>query len=161
MIRELRMWTPSVLEHPFWLAARARRAGTAGPKPDTRLSLKAEGDKDSVDYLLALPDEAVSPKLEPALRKVFPSNTVSMQWEMRDGKRLVTKIAVLTPTRGQGVASGTVMARDSGYVDLKGTGRGAITIRYIVPWDAKAKGPTPALAEALKRLNVGDNVAVT
>src|SRR4051794_36404939 len=54
-----------------------------GPKPDTRLSLKAEGETDPVDYLLALPNEAVDPKLETALQKVFPSNTVSMQWEMR------------------------------------------------------------------------------
>src|SRR2546430_111127 len=42
-----------------------------GPKPDTRLSLKAEGETESVDYLLALPNEAVDPKLEVALRKVF------------------------------------------------------------------------------------------
>jgi hypothetical protein len=131
-----------------------------GPKPDMRLSLKAEGEKESVDYLLALPDEAVDPKLELALRKVFPSNTVSLQWEMRDGKRLVTKIAVLTPTRGQGVKRGTVMDRDAGYIDLKGENQGDHTVRYVVPWDAKAKGPNPALASALQRLNVGDQVAV-
>src|SRR4051794_25069684 len=49
-----------------------------GPRPDTRLALRAEGEKDSVDYLLALPNEVVDPKLEVALRKVFPSNTVSL-----------------------------------------------------------------------------------
>lgn len=131
-----------------------------GPKPDTRLSLKAEGETDPVDYLLAMSNEAVAPKLELALRKVFPSNTVSMQWEMHNGKRLVTKIAVLTPTGGQGVVSGTVMAHDSGYLDLKGIDRGAFTVRYVVPWDAKAKGPSPALAGVLQRLGVGDKVMV-
>jgi hypothetical protein len=130
------------------------------PKPDTRLSLKAEGETESVDYLLALPNEAVDPKLELALRKVFPSNTVSLQWEKRDGKRLVTRIAVLTPTGGQGVKRGIVMARDAGYIDLKGENQGDLTVRYVVPWDAKAKGPNPALASALQRLNAGDRVAV-
>lgn len=132
-----------------------------GPKPDTRLSLKAEGEKESVDYLLALPNEAVSPKLELALRKVFPSNTVSMQWEMRNGKRLVTQVAMLTPTSGQGVKRGTVMALGTGSLDLKGEGRGDVTVRYVAPWDPKAKGPNPALVGALQRLNVGDRVAVT
>jgi hypothetical protein len=98
-----------------------------GPKPDTRLSLKAEGETESVDYLLALPDEAVNPKLELALRKVFPSNTASVQWEMRDDKRLVTKFEVLTPTSGQGIKRGIVKARDAGYVDLKGEKRGDLT----------------------------------
>jgi hypothetical protein len=133
---------------------------THGPKPDTRVSLKAEGETEPVDYLLALPGEAVDPKTEAALRGVFPSNTVSMQWEMRDGKRLVTKITVLTPTGGQGVARGTVMARDAGNLDLKGENRGDITVRYVVPWDAKAKGPIPALSEAVKGLNVGDKVMI-
>lgn len=131
-----------------------------GPKPDTRLSLKAEGETESVDYLLALPNEAVDPKLELALRKAFPSNTVSLQWGMSNGKRLVTRIAVLTPTSGQGVKRGLVMARDAGYIDLKGENRGDLTVRYVVPWDAKAKGPNPALATALQRLQVGDRVAV-
>jgi len=131
-----------------------------GPKPDTRLSLKAEGETQSVDYLLALPSEAVNPKLELALRKVFPSNTVSMQWKTSNGKRLVTKITVLTPTRGQGVKRGIIMARDGGHVDLKGENRGDLTVRYVVPWDAKAKGPMPALASALKDLNVGDRVVI-
>lgn len=132
-----------------------------GPKPDTRLSLKTEGEKESVDYLLALPNEAVDPKLEVALRKVFPSNTVSLQWEMKDGKRLVTKIAVLTPTKGQGIKRGIVMARDAGYIDLKGENKGDLTVRYVVPWDVKAKAPNPTVAAALQRLNVGDQVAVT
>src|SRR5262249_47503903 len=104
---------------------------THGPKPDTRLSLKAEGESDPVDYLLALPNEAVEPKLEAALRKVFPSNTVNMQWEMRNGKRLVTKIAVLTPTSGQGTIVGIVMAREAGSLDFKGLDRRAITTRYV------------------------------
>src|SRR5689334_18104815 len=55
------------------------------PKPDMRLSLKAEGESEPVDYLLALPNDAVDPKFEVTLRKVFPSNTVTMQWEMRSG----------------------------------------------------------------------------
>lgn len=131
------------------------------PKPDTRLSLKAEGEKESVNYLLALSDKAVDPKLEVALRKVFPSNTVSMEWELRNGKKLVTKIAVLTPTSGQGVKLGTVMARDAGSIDLKGENREDLTVRYVVPWDAKAKGPNPGLVKALQGLNVGDRVAVT
>lgn len=131
------------------------------PKPDTRLSLKAEEETKSVDYLLALPDEPVAPKLESALRKVFPSNTVSLQWEMRKGKRLVTKIAVLTPTSGRGVKRGIVMARDTGYLDLKGENRGDRTVRYVVPWDAKAKGPNPALANAVQGLRVGDRAVVT
>ncbi len=38
--------------------------------------------------------------------------------------------------------------------------RKAITVRYVVPWDAKAKGPSPALAEVLKGLEVGDKVMV-
>jgi hypothetical protein len=134
---------------------------THGPKPDTRLSLKAEGETESVDYLLALPNEAVDPKLEVALKKVCPSNTVSLEWKMSNDKRLVTKIAVLTPSKGQGVKTGVVMARDAGYVDLKGENRGDITVRYTVPWDGKAKGPKPALAKALQDLNVGDRVAVT
>jgi hypothetical protein len=131
------------------------------PKADTRLSLKAEGEKESVNYLLALPNKAVDPKLEVALRKVFPSNTVSMEWEMRDGKKLVTKIAVLTPTSGQGVKRGIVMARDAGSVDLKGEDRGDLTVRYVVPWDAKAKAPNPGLVKALQGVNVGDRVAIT
>jgi hypothetical protein len=131
-----------------------------GPKPDTRLSLKAEGEAKSVDYLLALPDNAVDPKLESALRKVFPSNTVSLQWETKNGKRLVTKITVLTPTSGRGVKTGTVVARDAGYVDLKGGNRGDHTVRYVVPWDAKAKAPNRALAGAVQGLSVGDRVAL-
>jgi len=111
--------------------------------------------------LPALPNEAVDPKLELVLRKVFPSNTVSMQWEKRKDKRLVTKIAVLTPTSGRGVKRGIVVARDAGYVDLKGERPKDLTVRYIVPWDAKAKGPNPALANALKRLQVGDRVVVS
>jgi hypothetical protein len=132
-----------------------------GPKPDTRLSLKAEGESESVDYLLAMPNEAVDPKLEAALKKVFPSNTVSLQWKMSKEKRLVTKIAVLTPTKGQGVKTGTVTARDAGWVDLKGENRGDITFRYVVPWDAKAKAPKPALSTAVQDLNVGDRAALT
>jgi hypothetical protein len=131
-----------------------------GPKPDTRLSLKAEGETDSVDYLLALPNEPVDPKLESSLKKVFPSNTVSMQWELRNDKRLVTKIAVLTPTGGQGIMLGTVIARGAGYLDLKGTDRQAITTRYVVAWDPAAKGPNPALASALQGVNVGDKVKI-
>lgn len=131
-----------------------------GPKPDTRLSLKAEGETDSIDYLLALPNEPVDPKLESSLKKVFPSNTVSMQWEMRNGKRLVTKIAVLTPTGGQGIILGTVMARGPGNLDVKGTDRQAITTRYVVAWDPATKGPNPALAAALQGVNVGDKVKV-
>lgn len=131
-----------------------------GPKPDTRLSLKAEGEKESVDYLLALPNESVDPKLEQALRKVFPSNTASVQWEMRDGKRVVTKVEVLTPTKGQGVKRGTIVAREAGFVDLKGDSRGDLTVRYVVPWDPKAKGPNPTLAAALQKLNIGDKVDV-
>lgn len=132
-----------------------------GPKPDTRVSLKAEGESDPVDYLLALPDEAVEAKLETTLRKVFPSNTVNLEWEMRDGKRLVTKITVLTPTGGQGTTIGVVMARDVGSLDLKGLDRRAMTTRYVVPWDVAAKGPKPAVTAALKDLNVGDKVKVT
>jgi hypothetical protein len=132
-----------------------------GPKPDTRLSLKAEGETESVDYLLALPNEAVDPKLEAILKKVFPSNTATVQWEMRNGKRLVTNVKVLTPTGGQGVKRGTVIARDAGYVDVKGENRGDLTIRYVVPYDVKAKAPKPALSAAIQRLNVGDRVAVT
>lgn len=132
-----------------------------GPQPDTRLSLKAEGEADPVDYLLALPNEAVDPNLELSLRKVYPSNTVAMKWEMRDGKRLVTKIAVLTPTSGQGTMPGIVTARDKGYLDLKSGGRPPLTVRYVVPWDARANGPTPAVADSLERLAVGDKVIVT
>lgn len=69
--------------------------------------------------------------------------------------------AVLTPTSGQGVKRGIVMARDAGYIDLKGENTGDRTIRYVVPWDVKAKSPNPALASALQRLKVGDSVAVT
>lgn len=131
-----------------------------GPKPDTRVSLKAEGETDSVDYLLALPNEPVDPKLEKVLQKVFPSNTVNLQWQTRDGQRLVTNITVLTPTGGRGTIVGTLMARDNGSVDLKGSDRRAITTRYVVPWDVAAKGPNPAVANSLKDLNVGDKVKV-
>jgi hypothetical protein len=131
------------------------------PKPDMRLSLKAEGETDSVDYLLALPNEAVDPKLETALRKVFPSNTVSMQWEMRNDKRLVTKVSVLTPTGGQGTIVGTVMARDKGSLDLKGADRRAVTTRYVAAWDPATKGPNPAVMGALQGLGVGDKVKIS
>lgn len=131
-----------------------------GPKADTRVSLKAEGEAKAVDYVLALPGDPVAPGLETSLRKVFPSNTVSLQWETKNDKRLVTKITVLTPTSGRGVKTGTVVARDAGYVDLKGENRGDHTTRYVVPWDAKAKAPNPALSAAVQGLNVGDRVAL-
>jgi hypothetical protein len=83
-----------------------------------------------------------------------------MQWEMRNGKRLVTKIAVLTPAGGRGVIRGIVMACDGGSLDLKAENRGSITVRYVVPWDVKAKGPNPVMASELQRLNVGDKVMV-
>jgi hypothetical protein len=122
------------------------------PKPDLRLSLKAEGETEPVDYLLALPDEAVDPKLEAAMKKVCPSNTVSMEWEMRDGKRLVTDITVLSPTRGQGTISATVMDRGKGYLDLKGADRRAVTTRYAAA--------SPNLAGILESLGIGDRVKI-
>ena len=126
-----------------------------GPKPDLRLSLKAEGESDSVDYVLALPDQKVDPKLEVALQKVFPSNTATLQWEMRDGKRLVTKVAIISATSGQGNIVGTVMARGDGYLDVKGVARQAVTARYVIA------RPTPALSSAVKDLNVGDKIKLT
>ena len=126
-----------------------------GPKPDLRLSFKAEGESESVDYVLALPDQKVDPKLEAALQKVFPSNTATMQWEMRDGKRLVAKVAIISPTGGQGTIVGTVKARGDGYLDLKGVARQAVTVRDVIA------RPTPALSNALKNLNVGDKVKIT
>jgi hypothetical protein len=127
-----------------------------GPKPDLRLSLKAEGESDSVDYVLALPDGKVDPKLEAALKKVFPSNTATLQWQMRDGKRLVTSVAIISATAGQGNIVGIVMARGDGYLDVKGVARQAVTARYVIA------RPTPAaLSSALKNLNVGDKVKLT
>ena len=46
------------------------------------------------------------------------------------------------------------------YLDLKGVTRGANTVRYVVPWDAVAKGPSPAVAGTLQALSVGDKVMV-
>jgi hypothetical protein len=126
------------------------------PKPDLRLSFKAEGESDSLDYLLALPGEKVDPKLEAALQKVFPSNTATLQWQMRDGKRLVTSVAIISPTAGQGNFDGTVIARGDGFLDVKGVARQAVTTRYVIA------RPTPAaLTTALKDLNVGDKVKLT
>ena len=127
-----------------------------GPKPDLRLSLKAEGESDSMDYVLALPDKKIDPKLELALQKVFPSNTATMQWEMRDDKRLVTKVVIISPTAGQGNIIGTVMARGDGYLDVKGVARQAVTARYVIARPAPA-----ALSTALKDLNAGDKVRLT
>jgi len=48
----------------------------------------------------------------------------------------------LSGLKGQGARRGIVIARDAGYIDLKGEKQGNFTVRYVVPRIPRPRGPT-------------------
>ncbi len=128
-------------------------------KPDAFILIKLEGAKEPARFLLAAPGSSVEPKLEAALKGVFPSNLVTMEWKGQ-GAPVLTGIRTMLPTSRTGTLTGTVMDRLSEgqnvYLDLKVDGKP--TERFWPNW--VAGGWNKEVCAAVAATNPGDKVKV-
>lgn len=104
-------------------------------KGDAFIIFKAEGAKEPARYLLAAPGSTVDPKLQAALKSVFPSNLVTMEWKGQNSP-VVTDIRTIYFSMRTGTLTGTVIDRLSEgqnvYIEVKPDGRP--TKRYLPNW---------------------------
>jgi hypothetical protein len=128
-----------------------------GKKGDAFLMLKAEGAKEATRYLLAPAGSEVDPKLQAALKSVFPSNLVTLEWRGQD-LPVITSIRTMLPSVQTGFLSGTVIDRTSEgkdvYIDVKPDGQP--TERYLPNW--VAGGWNKEVCAAITATNIGDKV---
>jgi hypothetical protein len=128
-------------------------------KPDAFLMFKAEGTKEAVRYLLAAPGSEVEPKLRAALKDVFVSNLVTLEWKGQDSP-VLTGIRTMYPSVRTGILTGTVIARlnerQDTYVDVKPDGMP--TERYEPSW--AGNGWNKEVCAAIAATNIGDRVKI-
>jgi len=128
-----------------------------GKKGDAFLMLKAEGAKEATRFLLAAPGSDMDPKLQAALKSVFPSNLVTLEWRGQDVP-VITGIRTMLPSVQTGFLSGTVVDRTSEgkdvSIDVKPDGQP--TERYLPNW--VAGGWNKEVCAAIAATNIGDKV---
>jgi hypothetical protein len=137
--------------------------GIVTAKTEKEISVKAEGEKEAKRYLLTPPTGgAPRADLQAALKMVFVTNLVVLQWQGEQDPVATGIQAVHSPTRA-GIASGTVVAVEpSGNTpsfDVKPTSRG-YTERYLPRWDVAAKTWDNSLLRVIAGLQAGDKVKV-
>jgi hypothetical protein len=144
-------------------AAKGKKiTGIVTAKTDKDIMVKAEGEGHAERYLLAPPGGKPSADVQSALKMVFVTNLVVLQWK-GDDQRQLTGIQPLHSKTRFGMTAGTVVATESAEkmpsFDVKPNGRGA-TERYVPRWDPAAKGWDKRLLQIIAGLNVGDKVKV-
>jgi hypothetical protein len=126
-------------------------------KGEPSLMFKSEGAKQAARYLLAAPGSGVDPKLQPALKSVFPTNLVTLEWNAQDPP-VVTGIRVMLPSARTGVLTGIVTERLSQgkdvYIDIKPDGQP--TERYMPNW--VDGGWNKEVCAGIAATNIGDKV---
>jgi hypothetical protein len=137
--------------------------GIVTAKTDKDITVKAEGAQKPQRYRLASQAGGALPAdVQAALKMVFVSNLVVLQWQGEE-EPVVTGIhAIHSKTRFRAV-TGTVAAVEPAggmpSVDVKPSGRG-FTERYVVRWDAATKGWDKGLVRTVAGSSVGDKVKV-
>ncbi len=141
--------------------------GIVTAKTDRDITVKAEGTQKPRLYRFASPSGGgPSADLKAALKMVFVSNLVVLQWRGEE-EPVLTGIQALHSRTRTGVTTGTVVAtsvasqpgREMPSLDVKPSGRGP-TERYVARWDVAAKGWDKSLLHIMAELNVGDKVKV-
>jgi acylphosphatase len=136
--------------------------GIVTAKTDKDIMVKAEGESEAKRYLLA--EEGAKPQadLQAALKQVFVSNLVALQWQGEQQPVLTGIHAFHSPARF-GMVVGTVAAVEAAgnmpSFDVTPSGRG-FTERYVPSWDVAAKGWNKGVVGTIAALNVGDKVKV-
>ncbi len=138
--------------------------GIVTAKTDKDITIKAEGEDEAKSYLLAPQGGAPKADLQAALKTVFVPNLVMFSSQGQD-QPVITSIRVILPPVRMGVATGTVVARESkpkgiAWVEIKPSDRG-YTQRL---WPRFVGGPDGFDKEMIRiigELNVGDKVRVS
>ncbi|MGA2620460.1 MAG: hypothetical protein ABSF26_22800 [Thermoguttaceae bacterium] len=136
--------------------------GIVTAKTDKDIMVKAEGEKEAKRYLLAAAGGTPSADLQAALKMVFVTNLVALQWQGEEEPVLSGIHAFHSQTRF-GTVTGTVAAVEPAAnmpsFDVTPSGRG-YTQRYVPRWDVAAKGWDKTLVGTIAGLNVDDKVKV-
>jgi hypothetical protein len=138
--------------------------GIITAKSDKDIKFKPEGAKEPQRYLLAAPaDGAPSAEMQAAMKKVFVTNLVVLEW-VGEEDPVVRSIHSIHAKNRSGVTSGTVVAveptGDPPHFDVKPSGLG-FTERYQPHYDPAAKRWEEKPASVIAKLKVGDKVKVT
>ncbi len=137
--------------------------GIVTAKTGQDITVKAEGTQKPQRYRLASQAGGAPPAdVQAALKKVFVTDLVVLQWQ-GEQEPVVTSIHAIHSKTRAGVVAGTVVAVDPAgnmpSFDVKPNGRG-FTERYVPRWDVAAKGWDKGLVRTIAGLNVGDKVKI-
>jgi hypothetical protein len=143
---------------------RGKITGIVTEKTDTAIAIKPEGRGPPVRYgLFSAAGGPPSADVQAALKTVFVTNLVALEWQGERGPVVVTSIHAIHPKARFGVVTGFVTAVEPAAnmpsFDVRPSDRG-FTERYVPRWDAVAKGWDANLARTIAALNVGDKVKV-
>ena len=146
-------------------AKNGKITGICTAKTDKEITVKAEGTQKLQRYRLNAPSSgAQSAEFQKALKMVFPTNLVVLQWQGEQDPVLTSIQAMHAKTRF-GTVTGIVTAVEPApkgalpCFDLKPISRGP-TERYAPNWDFAAKSFDKNFTRALAAMNVGDKVKV-
>ena len=141
-----------------------KATGIITAKSDKEIKFKPEGAKEPQRYLLAKPaDGAPSAEMQTAMKKVFVTNLVVLEWVGAD-EPVVRSIHSIHSKTPSGVTTGTVVAAEPTgnppHFDVKPSGQG-FTERYQPHYDPAAKRWEEKPTSVIAGLKVGDKVKVT
>jgi hypothetical protein len=137
--------------------------GIVTARTDKDITVKAEGTQKVQRYRLAAqPGGAPTADVQAAMKMVFVTNVVVLQWQ-GEPDPVVTSIRAMHSKTRFGSVAGTVTAVEPAAnmpsFDVKPNGKG-FTERYVPRWDVAAKGWDKNLVRTIAGLSVGDKVKV-
>jgi hypothetical protein len=143
---------------------RGKVSGIVTAKSDKEITVKPEGSEATQRYLLPRQaDGAPAADIRAAMKQVFVTNLVELQW-LGEEEPVVSSIHSVHSKTPSGVVTGTVVAveptGDPPHFDVKPSGRG-FTERYQPHYDPAAKRWEEKPARAIAGLKIGDKVKVT
>lgn len=145
--------------------------GIVTAKGDNGISVKADGDKEAVRYIPfwrgGLPKDGGGPDKATieALKKVLVANRVKIVWELQEKSRRIVSIEVLAPAEKSGVTEGVIVAKETGWIDVKAAGDAGVTERYSARWIGgmpnDGGGLDKTVLAAIAACKVGDHVRIS